>query len=351
MFKVMADIERSGLAIIEEARLPVNVSRAWKKYFREHVPASAEEFDGLPHKPAFKLLNQRDTSSTASAVTVSADAIVMPGDQVEGSIERVTSSGHNPPSTVARIQEERRRAVNRAGRDATEGEMALLGQKFKDDGKEWVIAAVAWAIDPGEEAQEGVYQDNVTATGMYVFYHESTKETPRVSTSGGEAAAAGLVDLKSADMEHSSVREVEIWLERTAEGGGAGGAGAAPAANGDWTAAELQRNLSLQALKDLAIQEDVVVTPGDGHMGQRETWANKIFAVRRAANGGAAGGGGAPAPSEAERAVQRAALMAMKMDELKAKGAEEGVQASDVSHAGRKVPWVDAILQKRLQQQ
>jgi hypothetical protein len=51
LVKVMADIGGSGLAIIEEARLPRDVSSAWKTYFREHVPKSEEEFRDLPHKP------------------------------------------------------------------------------------------------------------------------------------------------------------------------------------------------------------------------------------------------------------------------------------------------------------
>jgi hypothetical protein len=55
----MSDIGRSGLAIIEEARLPRDVSSAWKTYFREHVPKSEEEFRDLPHKPVFRLLEQR----------------------------------------------------------------------------------------------------------------------------------------------------------------------------------------------------------------------------------------------------------------------------------------------------
>ena len=101
------------------------------------------------------------------------------------------------------------------------------------------------------------------------------------------------------------------------------------------------------------MKENMVVTPSDGHMGQKDTWANKIFATRSTgapignAVGGAAAGSGAN--SEAAAAAQRHALQELGLEALKQKGAEAGVLASDVSHTGRKTPWVeDAIMRKCL---
>ena len=100
------------------------------------------------------------------------------------------------------------------------------------------------------------------------------------------------------------------------------------------------------------MKENMVVTPSDGHMGQKDTWANKIFATRSTgapignAVGGAAAGPGAN--SEAAAAAQRHALQELGLEALKQKGAEAGVLASDVSHTGRKTPWVDAIMKKCL---
>ena len=63
--------------------------------------------------------------------------------------------------------------------------------------------------------------------------------------------------------------------------------------------------------------------------------------------GGAAAGPGAN--SEAAAAAQRHALQELGLEALKQKGAEAGVLASDVSHTGRKTPWVeDAIMKKCL---
>ena len=100
--------------------------------------------------------------------------------------------------------------------------------------------------------------------------------------------------------------------------------------------------------------QNMVVTPSDGHMGQKDTWANKIFATRSTgapignAVCGAAAGSGANSEAPAA-AAQRHALQELGLEALKQKGAEAGVLASDVSHTGRKTPWVeDAIMRKCL---
>jgi hypothetical protein len=62
--------------------------------------------------------------------------------------------------------------------------------------------------------------------------------------------------------------------------------------------------------------------------------------------GGAAAGPGAN--SEAA-AAQRQTLQELGLAALTQKGAEAGVLANDVSHTGRKTPWVNAIMKKRLE--
>ena len=123
---------------------------AMSKWFETEVPNTVGDFTGLPHKPVYQRLPAYKKEALTSADALPADAIMLPGTDRAGGIERVVSP-HNDPKSVERALAERRRMRKDGGRDPTASEEALKGKEFHDEGAQWKVLDVCWMDQDGSD--------------------------------------------------------------------------------------------------------------------------------------------------------------------------------------------------------
>jgi hypothetical protein len=296
------------------------------RYFEENVPKNVGEYSGIPHKPKFEPLPPFKTSAASSEETLSEDAIVMPGEDLSGSIQRMVGP-HNSVSNVNRVLAERRKMRADGGRDPTPEEKQVKGKKFYDDQQWFTVLHVGWMdADGGGNSVKDV-------VGWYYESDCGVAEAEMYNKAGDEV---GLPDDKSDDsvLSFSLVPEIEGWIARstrfTPEQIDQQIKETEESDLGSPRVSELQKKF-----EELGLDRGVLGKNARGSV-LKEHWLEAVraeLARRKEAN------------------TQLVVDAAWSVSALKAKAAELGLSASDLvldsgQHAGHKRPWIVMIIRK-----
>ena len=299
---------------------------AFEKYFEENVPRDMADFSGLPHKPVFGRLPPFQTSSAAEKEGLSEDAIVMPGEDRPGGIQRVVGP-HHSQSSVDKVLRERRKMRVDGGRDPTAEEDRIKGKQFYDDGQMYTVLDVLWM---SEDTDGNAVKD------MVGWYYESNCGVEEAEMYIKEGEGKSLPDGESDNsvLVFSLVPEIEGWIARstafTPEQIDQQTNDAQEADLGSLRVADLKRKFVA-----LGLEQSILGRSSTGNI-LKEHW---LEAVR------------------AELARRKEANTMLVIDEswslvdLKAKAVELGLAQADLAlasgqHAGHKRPWIVLLIRK-----
>jgi hypothetical protein len=206
--KEMRDARRKILAFMEGQPIPQKKEclAAMNKWFESEVPKTIDDFAGLPHKPVYQRLPPYNKEALASAETLPEEAIVLPGIDREGGIERVVGP-HNDPKSVERALAERRRMRKDGGRDPTTSEEALKGKEFYDDGMQWKVLDVCWMDEDGNDNK---------AKEVIGYYYRKDCGVEEVDMYDNETGLPGDKSDGSV-LQFSLIPEIEDWVARSVE--------------------------------------------------------------------------------------------------------------------------------------